>query len=164
MPVAGESEASCAILRTPTDFALAKAMTIPRDIHLASQLLADWLGELKQRLLLQTHNQSFAMLRGVLIELREQLDIAAIAVIGNALPPLVRGIFYHAFDPSSARRPAASAAAFEEAVVTRLLPHQIAPDGLCPAVFAIIREKVEPHEAAAIRAVLPASLLPIWDA
>ncbi len=48
----------------------------------------------------QRRNQSYAALRAVLHALRDRLTVEESAQFAAQLPMLIRGIFYHAWDPS----------------------------------------------------------------
>ena len=103
-------------------------MTQPRDVLYASKLFQEWLDDLKQRALLQTHNQSQAMFRGVLHGMRRHMTTAQVLDFADALPPLPRGIFIKGWRPADPL-PLASADAFlRELVPDSLAPHVIPPD------------------------------------
>jgi uncharacterized protein (DUF2267 family) len=48
----------------------------------------------------ERRNQSYAALRAVLHALRDRLTVEEAAQLGAQLPMLVRGIYYHGWDPS----------------------------------------------------------------
>lgn len=137
-------------------------MTNPRDVKYANESIARWQDALKQRALLATNNITFACLRGFLHEVRARMPLADIAAFGNHLPAVQRGVFYQDWTPAEPV-PTPDLAAFESALAGRLLPHVHMPDGLTADVLWTIRTQSEPHDAAAIRAVLPAPLAEVWD-
>lgn len=136
-------------------------MTQPYDILQASKLFQDWLTALKQRALLQTHNQSQAMFRAVLHRLRRHMTSAQVLDFADALPPLPRGIFIEGWRPAEPE-PLTSAQAFTAEVVTALAPHHVPPDTIVPDVFAVLAEHTEPNAAATMRVQLPDPLKPLW--
>jgi len=138
-------------------------MTNPRDVKYATEQIAEWLGEIKDRAMLATHNQSFAILRAVLLELRDSQELDAIAQTGNALPALPRGIYYQDFAPFELARPVPDAQSFAERVAERLSPHVIGPTTTVSDVFATLKHRLDPHEAGIVRAHLPEALQPVWD-
>jgi len=77
-------------------------MTQPAEVEFASQQFQDWLTALKTRALLQTHNQSQAIMRAVLAELRRYMSTDQVLDFADALPPLPRGIFLERWRPADA--------------------------------------------------------------
>jgi uncharacterized protein (DUF2267 family) len=136
-------------------------MTQPYDILQASKLFQDWLTALKQRALLQTHNQSQAMFRAVLHRLRRHMTSAQVLDFADALPPLPRGIFIEGWRPAEPA-PVDSAEAFTREVVAALAPHHVPPDTIVADVFAVLAEHAEPRAANTMQAQLPAPLKPLW--
>ena len=137
-------------------------MTNPRDVKYANESIARWQEALKQRGLLHTNNIAFACLRGFLHELRARLDLAAIATVGNHLPAVQRGVFYQDWAPGEAL-PTPDLANFEAALAARLLPHIHLPDGFVADMLWVIKTESEPFDTAAIREVLLAPLVQVWD-
>jgi uncharacterized protein (DUF2267 family) len=136
-------------------------MTQPRDVLYASKLFQEWLGDLKQRALLQTHNQSQAMFRGVLHGLRRHMTTAQVLSFADALPPLPRGIFIEGWRPADPL-PLASADAFLREVVDSLAPHVIPPDSIVTDVFAMLAKFSEPSDVQTMREQTPKALQPLW--
>jgi uncharacterized protein (DUF2267 family) len=137
-------------------------MTQPREVVHASALFQEWLSALKTRAMLQTHNQSQAMLRAVLHALRRHMDTDQILNFADALPPLPRGIFLERWRPSHVV-PLISTDAFVEEVTHDLAQHQIPPASIVADVFAVLRDHAEPPQAAAMRERLPEALRSLWD-
>jgi uncharacterized protein (DUF2267 family) len=137
-------------------------MTIPADIQFASKQFDGVLGALKDRAFLSTHNQSFAMLRAVLHELRDHLSVEQAAAFGAMLPALVRGIFYEGWHPANdpPRIPAPNA--FTKGVTRRLAPHHVPPETIVTDVLAVLSLHID---AAALNEALdrcPEGLRAIW--
>lgn len=136
-------------------------MTQPAEVEFASQQFQDWLTALKTRALLQTHNQSQAIMRAVLAELRRYMSTDQVLDFADALPPLPRGIFLERWRPADAM-PLASAADFTAGVVRRLSPHVIPPDSVAGDVLAVLAAHVSARNGAVMRAALPEALRPLW--
>lgn len=136
-------------------------MTQPAEVEFASQQFQDWLAALKAKAMLQTHNQSQAIMRAVLAELRRHMTTDQVLDFADALPPLPRGIFLERWRPAEAV-PLASAAAFTAAVVRRLSPHVIPPDSVAADVLAVLAAHVGRAGGAAMRGALPDALRPLW--
>jgi uncharacterized protein (DUF2267 family) len=137
-------------------------MTNPRDVKYANESIARWQDSLKRRAMLETNNLAFACLRGFLLELRGRLPLADIARLGNHLPAVQRGVFYQDWEPAEPL-PTPDLAAFEAALAQRLLPHVHMPQGLVADMLWLLKTQSEPFDAAAIRPLLPAPLVAIWD-
>jgi uncharacterized protein (DUF2267 family) len=137
-------------------------MTNPRDVKYANESIARWQDSLKRRAMLETNNIAFACLRGFLLELRGRLPLADIARLGNHLPAVQRGVFYQDWEPAEPL-PTPDLAAFEAALAQRLLPHVHMPQGLVADMLWLLKTQSEPFDAAAIRPLLPAPLVAIWD-
>jgi uncharacterized protein (DUF2267 family) len=137
-------------------------MTNPRDVKYANESIARWQDSLKRRAMLETHNITFACLRGFLHEVRARLDLAGIAAFGNHLPAVQRGVFYQDWTPGE---PLATPdlATFEAGLAARLLPHVHMPQGIAADILWLIKTESEPFDALAIRDVLPAPLGAAWD-
>ena len=136
-------------------------MTQPAEVEFASQQFQDWLTALKTRALLQTHNQSQAIMRAVLAELRRYMSTDQVLDFADALPPLPRGIFLERWRPADAM-PLASAADFTVGVVRRLSPHVIPLDSVAGDVLAVLAAHVSARNGAVMRAALPEALRPLW--
>jgi uncharacterized protein (DUF2267 family) len=136
-------------------------MTQPREVLFASKLFQEWLTALKERALLQTHNQSQAMFRGVLHALRRHMTTGQVLGFADALPPLPRGIFIEGWRPADPQ-PLESAEAFLAEVVGSLAPHEIPPDSIVADVFAVLAQHSEPRDAKALHVQIPAPLQALW--
>jgi uncharacterized protein (DUF2267 family) len=137
-------------------------MPMPQDVTYASQFFQQWLADLKVRALLQTHNQSYAMLRAVLHEVRSHLDANGCAMFANALPPLVRGVFYEGWNPSQEIARSTSDAEVVRRVTERLAPHHVPPETIIVDVFSVMARLCEPAEEKALKAALPDVMRRIW--
>jgi uncharacterized protein (DUF2267 family) len=136
-------------------------MTQPREVLFASKLFQDWLDTLKERALLQTHNQCQAMFRAVLHALRRHMTTAQVLNFADALPPLPRGIFIEGWRPA-APLPVSSASDFISDVIKDLAPHHVPPETIVADVFAVLAERSEPLAAKTMYAQIPESLRPLW--
>jgi uncharacterized protein (DUF2267 family) len=84
-------------------------MTRPYDVEHATKQYQDRLAALKDEASLLTHNQSQAMMRAVMHQLRRSLTSEHVLRIANALPALPRGILLQGW-PLDERCDAAAAA------------------------------------------------------
>ncbi len=137
-------------------------MPMPYEVKYASQQFLEWLGDLKDVALLQTHNQCYAMLRAVLHELRDHLTVTQNIAFADALPPLVRGIYYEGWSPLDPPR-STDVQEFIDAVFRRLAPHHVPPDGIVFDVFTVLVRRSELVNATVMRRQLPEALAPLWS-
>ncbi len=136
-------------------------MTQPREVVFASKLFQDWLDALKQRALLQTHNQSYAMFRAVLHVLRRHMTTEQVLTFADALPPLPRGIFIEEWRPANPL-PVKSANEFVSEVIRDLAPHHVPPDTIAADVFAVLAERSYVRNVRILREQIPDPLKSLW--
>jgi uncharacterized protein (DUF2267 family) len=137
-------------------------MTQPYEVEFASQQYQAWLSALKEKASLVTHNQSQAMMRAVMHELRHSLDMRSILAIANALPALPRGILVEGWSADDVPDPPVSAEAFHARVVKALESHHTPPATIVGDVFAVWSENVGKRERERIASALPEALRPLW--
>ena len=137
-------------------------MPMPQEIAYASKQFMELLGALKERALLETHNQCYAMLRAVLHEFRSYMTIKQAIAFADGLPPLVRAIFVEGWQPADEPPPPPSRKEFASAVARRLAPHHYAPDNLASDVFAVLVPRAERTKIARVMDELPADLNNLW--
>src|SRR5512137_92991 len=141
-------------------------MTVPRDVLYGSEQFRDWLVALKERALLGSTNQSYAMLRAVLHEVRDRLPLDEALRFADALPPLVRGIMLEAWHPARAAAveagPAARRPEFLDAVKVRLEPHQPPPDSIVEDVLAVLALRIPPNILPILTQYMPVELRARW--
>ena len=137
-------------------------MTQPYDVVHASRQYQDWLAALKQDASLVTHNQSQAMMRAVMHELRSCLGPDDVLRVANALPALPRGIFLEGWSLADPVRMPASAELFHQGMFDRIKAHHTPPANIVPATFRVWQRFLDPRDAAVIEGCLPDALKPVW--
>ena len=137
-------------------------MTQPHDVEFASEQYQKWLVALKEAAMLATLNQSQAMMRAVMEELRDSVSDEDALVIANALPALARGVMLEGWTLGAGKHNVASRAEFYDRLVSRLEPHQPPPEDIAEAVFSVWRRELPPHKANLVVEKLPAALRPLW--
>lgn len=137
-------------------------MTQPHDVVFASQQYQQWLGALKDKAMLATHNQAQAMMRAVMEELRDCVCDEDALGIANALPALARGIMLENWRLGEEKNKIASADEFHRRLCDNLKDHHAPPDDLAASAFAVWREGLSPEKARALFERLPAALRPLW--
>ena len=138
-------------------------MPMPQEITQASKQFMELLGDLKEGSFLQTHNQSYAMLRAVLHEFRKYMTIGQAIAFANGLPTIVRAIFVENWKPAAQPSAPLSRRDFVDAVITRLSPHHVPPDSIVSDVFALLAARGEPAKIADVIDSLPTELKQLWD-
>ncbi len=131
---------------------------MPQEIELASQQFGQLLDELKQRALLETQNQCYAMLRAVLHEFRDHLTTAQAIAFADGLPPIVCAIFVGHWQPGEGSAAGTSGGNLHDAVVRRLTPHHFPPDSIVEDVFALLAPRLDSARSTAVIAALPPGL------
>jgi uncharacterized protein (DUF2267 family) len=136
-------------------------MTQPYDVQYASEQFQDWLLALKQKAMLQTHNQSQAIFRAVLQGLRRHQTTEQVLNFADALPPLPRGIFVEGWRPTNPS-PVNSTEDFIQEVMESLAPHHVPPTSIVADVFAVLAERSDPVKGRTMREQLPKQLQALW--
>jgi uncharacterized protein (DUF2267 family) len=136
-------------------------MTQPHDVLYASKLFQEWLTALKERAMLQTHNQSQAMFHSVLHNVRRHMTTEQVLTFADLLPSLPRGIFIEGWRPTDPL-PIGSADDLLQEVVQDLSPHHVAPDSIVRDVFDVLAEHSEPRAATTMKEQLPEQLRSLW--
>ncbi len=139
-------------------------MTQPIDVERATELYRDWLIALKRQSALATTNQSQAMMRAVMVQLRRALAPDQVLAVANALPALPRGIFIEGWSLHDQMVVPASADAFLDQVRAQLEARHAPPASLVQDVFAIWHRFLPAPNARTIGACLPPVLQPLWPA
>lgn len=137
-------------------------MPQPAEVLYASKQYQEWLSTLKERAMLETQNQSQAMMRAVMHELRRYMMTTDVLTFANAMPPLPRGIFIENWEPNQAPPSLASAEQFTQRVFERLTPHFVPPDSIARDVFEVWAQFLSPLSARQIKSVLPEPLGELW--
>jgi uncharacterized protein (DUF2267 family) len=136
-------------------------MTQPSEIVHASKHFQEWLTALKARAMIETHNQSYACMRGVLHALRQHMETEQVLAFADALPPLPRGLFIEGWRPGAAQ-PLKSEHALPDEIYRSLTAHHSPPKGIVRDVLLVLFEKLDAHSAKIIHAQLPKVLQPLW--
>lgn len=136
-------------------------MTQPYSIEFASAEYQSWLAALKDRAMLQTHNQAQAMFRSVIHCLRRHMSTDAVLDFADALPPLPRGIFLAGWRPAEPQ-PLPTVEAFVAGILVDLAPHHVPPETIAADVFAVLADKSTSQAAAVMRSSLPDTLKGLW--
>ena len=136
-------------------------MTQRFEVLHASKLFQEWLTALKEKAMLQTHNQSQAMFRSVLHNLRRHMTTQQVVAFADALPPLPRGIFIEGWRPADPLSVSSASDLLRE-VVKDLAPHHVASDSIVADVFAVLQEHSDPMTVKSMKEQIPERLRTLW--
>ena len=137
-------------------------MTIPATISHAVQQTQEWLKELRNNGDLADEGAAYRLLRVVLHQLRDRLNVDEAVHLGAQLPLIVRGIYYEGWRPSHTPEKIRSRQEFLDKVTLKLLPNRIAAEPAVRDVFMLLTHHCDPGEIADVIDQLPAELKELW--
>jgi uncharacterized protein (DUF2267 family) len=137
-------------------------MTLPATVARSVQQMQEWLKELCDNGDLTDLDQTLAVLRVVLHELRNRLTLEEAVDLGAQLPIMVRGLYYEGWQPRRVPKKIRTRQQFVDEVATALLPHTVPTERAIRDVFAILAHHCDPGEIADVIAQLPADLKHLW--
>jgi uncharacterized protein (DUF2267 family) len=129
----------------------------------ASETTAHWLADIREELGWASERGAYLVLRSTLHALRDQLPVGDAARLGEALPVLIRGVFYEGWKPSSVPRGYID----REGFLTRIgLGCRVEPgpdpELAARAVFSVLARRLGAGEIRALKAGLPVELRQFW--
>lgn len=133
----------------------------PHIVAHAVQDFSEWIKTVDTSLGLNDPDTAYAVLRGVLHQLRDRITTEEAIHLGDQLPTLVRGVYYEAFTPSAPQKQR-TADAFLERVAARIGRDQVDPDAATRTVFALLREKCSEGEVDQVIHMLPDEVKSMW--
>lgn len=137
-------------------------MTVPMEYRRASQDFEDFLAEAADAAGLATRNQAFTMVEGVLTAFRRRLTAAEGIAFAQVLPPMLRALFIHGWEPSE---PAAMS--WDRVALTREVQglrehHNFAPDTAIGDVAGVLRRHVDGAAFERVLDRLPPGARAMW--
>ncbi|MEZ2127463.1 MULTISPECIES: DUF2267 domain-containing protein [unclassified Sinorhizobium] len=138
------------------------AMTIPMEYQQASRDFERFLADACDIAMLQTRNQTYTMVQGVLQVFRRRLSLSEGIFFANALPPVLRAIFIADWDLAEPVR------AFEDhAVMTREVQslrrdHNFSPGSAIRDVAAALRRNIDEATFDRVLGHLPKGAQEFW--
>ncbi len=137
-------------------------MALPTSLARAVQQIQEWLKELRDNGDFSNINQSLAVLRVVLHQLRDRLTVEEAVDLGAQLPLIVRGIYYAGWQPHKVPRKANTKQKFVDEVVLKLRPHTVPAERAVRDVFALMAHHCDAGEISDVIAQLPKELKELW--
>lgn len=118
-------------------------MTVPMDYRYASQWFDDFLATAADEAALETRNQSYTMVQGVLQVFRRRLTLEEAIAFVQVLPPMLRALFVADWDPQEPRRTDWDRAVMTREVQELRVHHNFAPDTAISDVATALRRHVD---------------------
>ena len=137
-------------------------MSDPTVIQKSVEQTNVWLDELAGELGTEDRREAYRVLRAYLHAVRDRLPIDETAQLAAQLSPLIRGIYYEGWDPSSTPRDYHDFSEFLDRVAAEAsLDGETAASYAAGAAARVLRHHVSAGEIDDIRANLPQNLQPI---
>jgi uncharacterized protein (DUF2267 family) len=103
-------------------------MTVPPEYKRASEQFEKFLVDARDAAFLQTTNQSYTMVQGVLQAFRRRLEVKDALLFAGALPPGLRALFVADWNVDEPRRPFTDIATMTKEVQSLRADHNMSPD------------------------------------
>ncbi|MHC4993365.1 MAG: DUF2267 domain-containing protein [Planctomycetota bacterium] len=129
----------------------------------ATETTEHWLADLREEFGWVSERGAFLCLRSTLHALRDQMSVRDAAKLGDALPVLIRGVFYEGWNPSAVPVQFVD----REAFLTRIrLGCRVEPgpdpEHAARAVFSVLSRRVDADEIKTLKAGLPPEIRKLW--
>jgi uncharacterized protein (DUF2267 family) len=133
-----------------------------KDLEQAVHAAEDWVDDLRRRLGWQDLEKVYVALLAALHALRDSLPRDEAVYLGAQLPPLLRGLFYEGWHPTS-RAAVKSRSAFFDRIHDGVHREPgIDPEQVAVAVFALLAARLTPEELEDAKALTPRPLHNLW--
>ncbi len=133
-----------------------------QELSTAVKATDDWINDLQRRLGWHDRERVYNALLAALHALRDSLSRDEAVYIGAQMPPLLRGLYYEGWHPST-RGAARSRTAFLERIHDSLHREPgIDPERVARAVFAMLAARLPAAEVEDAKAATPKSLHNLW--
>jgi uncharacterized protein (DUF2267 family) len=141
--------------------------TVDANVSTIARTLQDtgeWLTELQEIAGLENLEQSYSVLRGVLLPLRDRLTTDEAADLSAQLPTLIRGVYYEQWKPSATPQKQRSKEEFCGAVNDCLkgAVENVDAEKACIAVFALLEKRLTQGAADHAREMLHKDIQEMW--
>ena len=129
----------------------------------ATETTEHWLDDLREEIGWVSERGAYLCLRSTLHALRDQMSVEDAARLGEALPVLIRGVFYEGWNPSTVPVKYVD----REAFLTRIrLGCRVEPgpdpEPAAKAVFSVLDKRLDAEEIEALKSGLPSELRQLW--
>jgi uncharacterized protein (DUF2267 family) len=129
----------------------------------ACETTVHWLEDLREEIGWVSERAAYLVLRSTMHAVRDALTVEQSARLADALPVLMRGVFYEGWNPTGVPLRYVD----REAFLTRIrLGCRVEPgpdpDLAATAVFKVLADRLDEGEVAALKAVLPSQVREFW--
>ncbi|WP_420391320.1 DUF2267 domain-containing protein [Acuticoccus sp.] len=132
----------------------------PNIVGRAVQDFEEWVKAIDGALSLGDEQKAYAVLRGVMHQLRDRMPMEEAIHLGAQLPTLVRGVYYETFTPGAPEKER-DETAFLTRVAERIRRDDVDPEAATRAVFAVLRDKCDPGQIAQVVHIMPDEIKPL---
>ncbi len=137
-------------------------MPVPPDYKRASPDFEKLLVDARDIAGLQTTNQAYTMVQGVLLAFRRRLSTHQALRFADVLPPVLRAIFVADWDIDAPPLPFGDRAAMTREVQALRPDHNLSPDSSIGDVAAALRRNVDEAALDRVLATLPPGAADFW--
>jgi uncharacterized protein (DUF2267 family) len=123
----------------------------------------EWVKAIDQAMGLDDEQKAYAVLRGVLHQLRDRMPVDEATHLGAQLPTLVRGVYYEGFSPAHMPEKQRHEDTFLTRVSERMQRDDVDPEKAARTVFAIIKERIDVGELAHVVHMMPQEVKGLWN-
>lgn len=140
-------------------------MTVPQTVARTVDQTQRWLKGVTEALGLADEDEAWAVLRGVLLHLRDRLPPDEAADLGAQLPTLVRGVYYEAWKPSATPEKDRSRDEFLTRVAERMGGRRdLDFENAVRVVFALLATELDGGEIDEVAQAMPGPVRDLWPA
>ena len=137
-------------------------MGIPPEYQRATDFFHQLLEDARDEADLNTVNQSYTMVQGVLQAFRRRLNVADAIRFANALPVGARALFIQDWDMNEPKRPFEDRVIMTEEVQALRPQHNYAPENSIRAVARALRRNLDEDAFNRVLATLPPQAAEFW--
>lgn len=137
-------------------------MTVPPEYKRASEQFEKFLVDARDAALLQTTNQSYTMVQGVLQAFRRRLEVKDALRFAGALPPGLRALFVADWNIDEPRRPFSDLATMTREVQGLRPDHNVSPDSAIRDVAKALWQNIDAAVLERVLAQLPEGAAAFW--
>jgi uncharacterized protein (DUF2267 family) len=137
-------------------------MPVPAQYQRATDDFYAFLVDARDQASLQTTNQSYTMVQGVLQTFRRRLSLADAVRFAGVLPAVVRAVFVSDWDPDEPQRPFADRVTLAAEVRALRPNHNFSPDTAIHDVAVALRKHVDVATFDRMLAALPEGAADFW--
>lgn len=137
-------------------------MPVPSEYQQATQNFYKFLQDARDAANLETTNQAYTMVQGVLQAFRRRLDIKEAILFAGVLPAVLRAVFVSDWDTDEPKCPFEDRASMTKEVQALRSNHNFAPDTAIRDVASALRGNIDEIAFDQVVAKLPEGAVEFW--